>query len=66
MKICAVCDKIQRNPQHCIEIDVSQSFVVCEEHKTATLKECFQNVMPKLTFGSVTNLDYIWQGPGHT
>jgi hypothetical protein len=38
MKLCAVCDQIQRNPQHCVEVSPNVSAVVCLEHKDSDVK----------------------------
>jgi hypothetical protein len=65
MKLCAVCDQIQRNPQHCVEVSPNVSAVVCAEHKDSDVKTIVQKIMKSGKTG-IESWDYLWQGAGQT
>ncbi len=66
MKICAVCNKIQRNPQFCGTMGLNK-VVLCEEHKSATEEEIKANMTAQLPgMSGIETWDYLWQGAGRT
>ena len=66
MKICAICDKIQRFPE--FKGQMGDNFVIlCEEHKESTQEEIRERLLPKLGGKEgVESWDYLWQGRGRT
>lgn len=62
MKLCAICKKIQRNPQFKVKAG-NNEIVLCEEHKNATGTEALASVIAE-DRNDITSWDFLWEGAG--
>jgi hypothetical protein len=65
MKLCAVCDQLQRLPEYSVEVSPGVEAVVCSEHKNSDVKTIVQKIMKSGKTG-IESWDYLWQGRGVT